>query len=139
MVTNNFIPSSRLDCWVRLNHCEKYLNRIAKTADTSTQESLRYILQGTTQAMLRHPDYCVSCYSSVDVKSNVKEAEKLFKNISVEERGKFGDQTLVNVNNIRKEIATSQLPNEYIGVSTTDMIAIHMVLSILCVVYGSTF
>nr|GEV94567.1 hypothetical protein [Tanacetum cinerariifolium] len=60
---------------------------IAKTADTSTQESLRYILQGTTQAMLRHHDYCVSCYSSiiqmVDVKSNVKEAEKLFRNIYI--------------------------------------------------------
>lgn len=63
----------------------------------------------------------------VDVKRSIEEGEKRFNKLSIEERGKFDEETLVNVNNIRKQ-STSQrsngFRNEYIVVSTFNMVAI---------------
>ncbi|XP_052624914.1 uncharacterized protein LOC128132401 [Lactuca sativa] len=104
---------------------QKDLNQIAETADTSKPEGLRYVLQETTLALLRHPDYCIYGYSFVDVKRSIDEGEKRFNQLSIEERGKFDEETLVNVNNIRKQSATTQrsndFRNEYIVVSTVHI------------------
>ncbi|KAD5960580.1 hypothetical protein E3N88_12052 [Mikania micrantha] len=100
---------------------QRDLNRIAEAADTSTPEGLSFVLQETTLALLRHPDYCISGYSSTDVKRSIVEGEKRFNQLSIEERGKFDEETLVNVNNIRKQSATSQrsngFRNEYIVIT----------------------
>ncbi|KAK8589399.1 hypothetical protein V6N13_088251 [Hibiscus sabdariffa] len=100
---------------------QKDLNRIAKVADTSTSEGLSFVLTETTLALLRHPDYCISGYSSVDVKRSVDDGEKRFNQLSIEERGKFDEETLVNVNNIKRQSTSSQkasvFSNEYIVVT----------------------
>uniref|UniRef100_A0A5B6ZER5 Myelin-associated oligodendrocyte basic protein n=1 Tax=Davidia involucrata TaxID=16924 RepID=A0A5B6ZER5_DAVIN len=100
---------------------QRDLNRIAETADTSTSEGLSYVLTETTLALLRHPDYCISGYSCVDVKRGIEEGEKQFNQLSIEERGKFDEETLVNVNNIKKQSTTSQrangFSNEYIVIT----------------------
>ncbi|GFQ01321.1 hypothetical protein PHJA_002276000, partial [Phtheirospermum japonicum] len=88
---------------------QKDLNRIAETADTSTSEGLHYVLTETVLALLRHPDYCISTYSSVDIKKSMDEGEKRFNQLSIEERGKFDEETLVNVNNIKKQSSTHTL------------------------------
>lgn len=97
------------------------LNRIAETADTSTSDGLSYVLTETTLALLRHPDYCISAYTSVDVKQSDEEGERRFNKLSIEERGKFDEETLVNVNNIRKKSTSSQrssgFSNEYIVIT----------------------
>ncbi|KZV43626.1 transposon Ty3-G Gag-Pol polyprotein [Dorcoceras hygrometricum] len=43
---------------------QKDLNRIAELADTSNSEGLHYVLTETILSLLRHPDYCISAYSS---------------------------------------------------------------------------
>lgn len=100
---------------------QRDLNRIAETADTSTPEGLSYVLTETTLALLRHPDYCISGYSSVDVKRSIESGEKRFNQLSIEERGKFDEETLVNVNNIKKQSTSSQrangFSNEYIVIT----------------------
>lgn len=100
---------------------QRDLDRIADTADTSTPEGLGYVLTETTLSLLRHPDYCISAYSYADVKSNMEEGEKRFNQLSIEERGKFDEETLVNVNNIKKRSSTSLrasgFSNEYIVVT----------------------
>nr|KJB45939.1 hypothetical protein B456_007G344700 [Gossypium raimondii] len=97
---------------------QRDLNRIAEVADTSTSEGLGFVLTETSLALLRHPDYCISGYSSVDVKRSMDEGEKRFNQLSIEERGKFDEETLVNVSNIRRLSTTFQkasvFNNEYI-------------------------
>ncbi|XP_076907464.1 FLUCTUATING-LIGHT-ACCLIMATION protein 1, chloroplastic-like [Bidens hawaiensis] len=72
-------------------------------------------------SLLRHSEYYISGYSSVDVKKSVLECEKRLDQLSIEERSKFDEETLVNVDNIKKRSTTSQssngLPNEYIVVT----------------------
>ncbi|KAF8392423.1 hypothetical protein HHK36_022765 [Tetracentron sinense] len=103
---------------------QRDLDRIAETADTSTSEGLSYVLTETTLALLRHPDCCISGYSSVsyiiflntlqvDVKRSIEDGEKRFNQLSIEERGKFDEETLVNVNNLRKQSTTSQRANSF--------------------------
>ncbi|EOA34249.1 hypothetical protein CARUB_v10021760mg [Capsella rubella] len=91
---------------------------LAETAGTSTPKGLIYLLTEATLALLRHPNYCISCYSSVDVKQCVEEGEKQFNQLFVKERGKFDEETLINVNNIKirnsKIHRDSGLSNEYI-------------------------
>lgn len=100
---------------------QKDLNRIAEVADTSTPEGLSYVLTETTLALLRQPDFCISGYSSVDVKRSIEDGEKRFNQLSIEERGKFDEETLVNVNNIKRKGTRSQrasgFSNEYIVIT----------------------
>ncbi|KAJ4969248.1 hypothetical protein NE237_015949 [Protea cynaroides] len=100
---------------------QRDLDRIAETADTSTSDGLSYVLTETSLSLLRHPDYCISGYSSVDVKRSIEDGEKRFNQLSIEERGKFDEETLVNVNNIKKQSRTSQrasgFNNEYIVIT----------------------
>ncbi|XP_039685010.1 uncharacterized protein [Medicago truncatula] len=100
---------------------QRDLNRIAEVADTSSPEGLNYILTETSLALLRHPDYCISVYSSVDIKRGIEEGEECFNQLSIEERGKFDDETLVNVDNIKRQSTRSQISNgcsnEYIVIT----------------------
>ncbi|KAL4035793.1 hypothetical protein IC575_004500 [Cucumis melo] len=100
---------------------QRDLNRIAESADTSTPEGLCYVLTETILALLRHPDYCISGYSSMDVKRSIEEGEKRFNKLSIEERGKFDEETLVNVNSIKRQSTSSQrtsgFSNEYIVIT----------------------
>ncbi|KAG7585602.1 Ribonuclease H domain [Arabidopsis thaliana x Arabidopsis arenosa] len=96
-------------------------NELAQTADTFTQEGLNYVLTEATLALLRHPDYCISCYSLVDVKPCIEEGEVRYNQLSIEERGKFDEETLVNVNSIKIQSSkierASGLSKEYIVVT----------------------
>ncbi|OVA05455.1 Protein of unknown function DUF1517 [Macleaya cordata] len=100
---------------------QRDLDRIAEVADTSTSTGLSYVLTETTLALLRQPDFCISGYSSVDVKRSIEDGEKRFNQLSIEERGKFDEETLVNVNNIKRQSTPSRrangFRNEYIVIT----------------------
>ncbi|KAK2365149.1 myelin-associated oligodendrocyte basic protein [Trifolium repens] len=116
---------------------QKDLNRIAEVADTSSPKGWSYVLSGeapkhTTLALLRHPDYCISGYSSVSINLGIENAEERFNKLSTEERGKFDEETLVNLNNIKRQSTRSQgsngLINEYLVI--TILVAAKGVLKI---------
>lgn len=100
---------------------QRDLNRIAEIADTSTPVGLSYVLTETTLALLRNPDYCISGYSLADVKRSLEDGEKRFNQLSIEERGKFDEETLINVNNIKRQSTATQkasgFRNEYIVIT----------------------
>jgi uncharacterized membrane protein len=62
--------------------------------------------------------YCSN--KKVDVKRSMDDGEKRFNQLSIEERGKFDEETLVNVNSIKRNKGGSQrssgFSNEYIVV-----------------------
>ena len=62
----------------------------------------------------------VYCSKKVDVKRSMDDGEKRFNQLSIEERGKFDEETLVNVNSIKRNKGGSQrssgFSNEYIVV-----------------------
>lgn len=50
----------------------------------------------TVLALLRNPDQCVYGAASVDNKRGLSAGEDAFNKVSMEERGKFKEETLVN-------------------------------------------
>jgi uncharacterized membrane protein len=100
------------------------LNRIARTANTGSTEGLVALLQETTLALLRHPEYWIYAASTVE-QTRLQAAETQFNRLSLAERSKFSKETLSNVNNQLKQGETSgalatqevQAPGEYIVVT----------------------
>ncbi|XP_073120775.1 FLUCTUATING-LIGHT-ACCLIMATION protein 1, chloroplastic-like [Henckelia pumila] len=100
---------------------QKDLNHIAEIADTSTSQGRHFVLSETSLSILRHSDYyCISAYSSVE-KRSINEVEERFNQLSMEERRKFDEETLVNVNNIKKQRSTipssSGFRSEYVVIT----------------------
>ncbi|CAM6040196.1 unnamed protein product [Sphagnum compactum] len=100
---------------------QRDLDRIAQRADTTTEEGLHYVLTETCLALMRHPDYCISGVSLSDIKRSISNGEERFNQLSLEERGKFDEETLVNVNNLRRRMMAApkadRFNNEYIVVT----------------------
>ncbi|CAH1424369.1 unnamed protein product [Lactuca virosa] len=90
----------------------------SRYASTYNREDLSCILQETTLALLRHPEYCISGYSSASTslvynERSIEKVENLFDQLSIEERGKFDVDTLVNVNNIRMQRTINQRNKDF--------------------------
>ncbi|MBE9158716.1 DUF1517 domain-containing protein [Nodosilinea sp. LEGE 06152] len=97
------------------------LNRLATTADTGTSQGLAKLLQETTLALLRHPDYWAYA-TSEDKQTLLLSAEQEFNRYTLSARSRFSAETLSNVNNqlTQAEIQAKlpgdadQAPGEYI-------------------------
>lgn len=89
---------------------QKDLDKLAATADTGTPAGRAKVLQESTLALLRHPEYWV--YGSADyVRTGVDAAEAKFNQLALGERSKFTAETLSNVNNERNVQAKSDAAN----------------------------
>jgi uncharacterized membrane protein len=86
------------------------LNRIAETADTNSPEGRTQVLQETSLALLRHPEYWV--YAGVGTQqAKLNAAESQFNRLALAERSKFSEETLSNVNNqLKAALAKEALP-----------------------------
>ena len=98
------------------------LEDIADAADTSSTEGLHYVLEETVLALLRNPEYCVYGYATSATADGPENAEDLFNEYSMDERGKFEEETLVNVNARKRASKTKNADgeeniNEYILVT----------------------
>lgn len=89
---------------------QKELDRIAETADTGSAAGRAEVLQETTLALLRHPEYCV--YAGAESQqTRLEAAEAQFNRLSLAERSKFTAETLSNVNNqLRQANSQTALP-----------------------------
>jgi uncharacterized membrane protein len=73
------------------------LNKLAMTANTSSATGLAQVLQETTLALLRHPEYWTHASSGVE-QARLASAEAEFNRLVLSERSKFSRETLSNVN-----------------------------------------
>jgi len=108
------------------------LDRIARKADTGSSAGLAQVLQETSLALLRHPEYWAYA-ASTEQKVRLATAETEFNRMLLSERSKFSQETLVNVNNQIKQVSAagslavaekagdlanlSEAPGEYIVVT----------------------
>jgi len=83
------------------------LNRIAEIADTGTKAGLTQVLQETTLALLRHPEYWIYAGDQNQLTS-LNSAENQFNRLAIAERSKFSGETLSNVNNLLKHGESGQ-------------------------------
>uniref|UniRef100_N1QRG5 Uncharacterized protein n=1 Tax=Aegilops tauschii TaxID=37682 RepID=N1QRG5_AEGTA len=94
------------------------LNEIAEKVEASNQRWYKFILTETICALNRHNDCCVSSSLSADVKVGADSWEEHFDKISLEERSKFDEETLYNLDGIKGKKVYSKKPdgfsNEYI-------------------------
>ncbi|HEY9618727.1 MAG TPA: DUF1517 domain-containing protein [Crinalium sp.] len=96
------------------------LNRIARTANTGSTEGLTQVLQETTLALLRNPEYWV--YGSSETsQARLEAAEAQFNRLALTERSKFSGETLSNVNSQLKQAAAKDaLPGAGGDLSSLD-------------------
>ena len=82
------------------------LDRIAQSADTSSAAGLTQVLQETTLALLRHPEYWV--YAGGETQpARLEAAELQFNRLALAERSKFNEETVTNYNNQLRQASTA--------------------------------
>ncbi|KAJ4756246.1 hypothetical protein LUZ62_090651 [Rhynchospora pubera] len=102
------------------------LNHIALKTDTSTQDGYKYILEESAKALLRHSEYWLSSHLLERTCHEGKEAETLFSNISFEERCKFDEETLVNIDNHQEQQNTREAA---VFTSANPFIVVNMIVA----------
>lgn len=105
------------------------LNQLAQTADTSSATGLAEVLQETTLALLRHPEYWTHATATVE-QTGLASAEVQFNRLALTERSKFSRETLSNVNSQIKQLAGTGAETASSLVPTTDP-GEHIVVTLL--------
>lgn len=105
---------------------QRDLERIASRADTNTSRGLHFVLQETVLALMRNPDYCVYGYGKSGVEDSPEAAESRFNKLSLEERGKFEKETMVNVGGIR---SSSSLGRRKSGSGVGELIVVTILVA----------
>lgn len=82
---------------------QRELTEIALTTDSSTANGRNFILEETISSLLHHPNCYLYGYSSVTRCRTTGGAEQCFKRLSKEEQLKFEVESVVNINNIKKQ------------------------------------
>ena len=87
------------------------LDKLARAADTNSSSGRAKVLQESTLALLRHPDYWV--YADADSESLRPEAaEAVFNRLALTERSKFSAETLSNTEGQLRENASQALAKQ---------------------------
>ncbi|MFM9266691.1 DUF1517 domain-containing protein [Tychonema sp. BBK16] len=83
------------------------LDGLAKTVNTDTATGRAQVLQESTLALLRHPEYWV--YAGAESQqTRLEAAESKFNQFSLAERSKFSEETLSNFNNQIRQSGSNQ-------------------------------
>ena len=110
---------------------QKELDELGRSADTGSAIGRAQVLQESTLALLRHPEYWV--YGAAQSQQTALEAaEAKFNQLALSERSKFTAETLSNVNNqLREGSSQASLPGDGGQLVTTEAPGEYLVVTIL--------
>ena len=110
---------------------QKELNEIGLSADTGSAVGRAQLLQESTLALLRHPEYWV--YGAAQSQQTALEAaEAKFNQLALAERSKFTEETLSNVNNqLREGTSKAALPGSGGQLVATEAPGEYIIVTIL--------
>jgi uncharacterized membrane protein len=110
---------------------QKELDELGRSADTGSAIGRAQVLQESTLALLRHPEYWV--YGAAQSQQTALEAaEAKFNQLALSERSKFTAETLSNVNNqLREGSSQASLPADGGQLVTTEAPGEYLVVTIL--------
>jgi uncharacterized membrane protein len=93
---------------------QQELDQLAKNADTATTTGRAQVLQETTLALLRHPEYWA--YGTTEAqKTSLLAAEAKFNQLALGERSKFSKETLSNFNSQLQQASLQKTPEDAAG------------------------
>ncbi|MFB2897704.1 DUF1517 domain-containing protein [Aerosakkonemataceae cyanobacterium BLCC-F50] len=120
---NNIVTVSKIQIGLlaQAHVVQKQLTDLSLQIDTSTPEGLTELMQESVLALLRTPENWTHVSASSKTVKSRSEAEKLFNQISIEERTKFSAETLSNVKGkvrqLKQDVKPDQEPGTYIVVT----------------------
>ena len=119
---------------------QKELDTIAETADTNSPEGRAEVLQETSLALLRHPEYWVYAGGGTQ-QAKLTAAETEFNRLSLAERSKFTEETLTNVNNqLKSSTVQASLAADDTIENPTELISQgpgeYIIITLICATLG---
>lgn len=102
------------------------LEEIADKADTDTEDGLHFILTETVLSILRSPEYWAYGSAASASFREPEAAEERFGSLSLEERGKFKEETFGNVDGRKRR---SEMKSEATGV-TNEFIVVTLIAAV---------
>ena len=106
------------------------LDRMARTADTSSRAGLHALLQDAVLSLIRKPEYFV--YGASDGKrlGSPERAEQIFNEYEMLERGKFKEETMVNVQGGRRETSSAGAGAGQGSAATNELIVVTILVAV---------
>ena len=110
---------------------QKELDELGRTANTGSAVGRAQVLQESTLALLRHPEYWV--YGAAQSQQTALEAaEAKFNQLALAERSKFTEETLSNVNDqLREGTSQASLPGRGGQIVATEAPGEYIIVTIL--------
>lgn len=110
---------------------QKELDELGRTANTGSAVGRAQVLQESTLALLRHPEYWV--YGAAQSQQTALEAaEAKFNQLALAERSKFTEETLSNVNDqLREGTSKASLPGSGGQIVATEAPGEYIIVTIL--------
>ncbi len=112
---NNIVTISKIQVGLlaQARSIQTQLSQLSLNIDTDTPEGLSELLQESALALLRMPENWTHVSATSKTVRSRDEAEAIFNQFSIEERGKFSGETLTNVNGkVRQMQADSNSDSE---------------------------
>ena len=119
---------------------QKELDTIAQTSDTNSPQGRAEVLQETSLALLRHPEYWVYAGGGTQ-QAKLAAAETEFNRLTLAERSKFTEETLTNVNNqLKASTPQASLPGNDEIDNPTELISQgpgeYIIVTLICATLG---